>query len=467
MFFHSKSCGKVELINSIFTSFVVGSDYSLNINSEFTKRNFEYLCMAFAHINKNKIAFAPSLGLPDFEHDENLKFLFKFMLSRFNFLSFREETSAEHVKKHLGIDSQTVLDPVFLIDKDVYLNVAQKSKLNIPFEYILVYILDATPQKVEMVKQYEKLYGLKKFVILDLEKYSKNINSFTEDVLGKLSFEDFIYYFINAKFIITDSFHGTCFSLIFNKQFISIKNRNRKRFDTLQELFKNHVPFLPIYDHVKDAQVENINNTDIDYTNINIILNECCAKSNYLLKQALASQNLKDQHNENDSIEVNMQYINLWRNYYYTQKQLKELESSTISNITLLPEINFNNLWKNISSKLMKVVPSYLHPSKVYSRHYYQIFINGINHKVHYEFLIKDNQAYFCFHCEDKNVEEYCRPIFENIRKLWDIENPKSLYKLNKPVQDIALLDIYAFEYISKSLPILKELIAIEQLKDN
>ena len=356
------------------------------------------------------------------------------------------------------------MDPVFLIDKDVYLNVAKQSKLNIPFEYILVYILDATPQKVEIVKKYEKLYGLKKFIILDLAKYNKNVNSFSEDVLGKLPFEDFIYYFINAKFIITDSFHGTCFSLIFNKQFVSIKNRNRKRFDTLQDLFKNQVTFMPIYDHLKDIRVEK--NT-IDYTTINTILDECCTKSNLLLKQALSSHNYEESQNGDDSVEMNIQYIKLWRNYYNIQKQLsKEKESVINMDNSSLTDLNYSCLWKTVSEKLVKVVPSVLLSSTEYSKNYYKIYIKGINRSIHYEFLVKDSKAYFCLHCENKQLEKFCRHVFENVKKVWNVETPKSLYKLNKPIQDIRLFDIEAFDYIGKSQPFLKELYDIEQLKE-
>lgn len=458
----------IKLINRIFSSFVVGSDYSFNINAEFTKNYFEYLCMAFVQNNKNKIAFAPSLGLPDFEHDDNLKFLFKYMLRRFDFLSLREEASVEHIKKHLGVESQTVLDPVFLIDKDVYLNVAKQSKLNIPFEYILVYILDTNSQKVELVKKYEKLFGLKKFVILDLAKYDKNVNSFTEDVLEKLPFEDFIYYFINAKFIITDSFHGTCFSLIFNKKFVSIKNRNRKRFDTLQDMFKGDVSFLPIYDSVNDAYVNNIDDFDINFVRINDILKNHSAKSNLLLKQALMSATSEAELPNDNSIEINMQYIKLWRNYCNVQKQLKNIDNSfkTNASLDLDYDVSLDNLWKNISSKLLKVIPSFLLTSKDYSKHYYKIYIKGINKSIHFEFLIKDNKPYFCFHCESIGLKKYCKPIFENVKKMWSVEEPASLYKLNKPILDISLFDIEAFNYIDKSIPALKELLTVEQLRE-
>ena len=81
-------------------------------------------------------------------------------------------------------------------------------------------------------------------------------------------------------------------------------------------------------------------------------------------------------------------------------------------------------------------------------------------------FLIKDNKPYFCFHCESIGLKKYCKPIFENVKKMWSVEEPASLYKLNKPILDISLFDIEAFNYIDKSIPALKELLTVEQLRE-
>lgn len=451
---------EVNLVNKIFSSFVVGSDYSFNISAAYTRNHLEYLLMAFADNTNRKIAYAPSLGLPDFEHDDNTKFLYKHMLERFDFLSFREDSAVEHCKKYLNIDSQTVLDPVFLINKNTYLNVAKKSKLKNISNYILVYILDPTPQKIELVKKYEQLFGLKKFVILDLDNYDKNSNAFDDGILGKLSFEDFIYYFMNAEFIITDSFHGTCFSLIFNKKYISLKNRNRRRFDTLINLLKKDINYIPIFDKIADAYDSSVKTVDYNFAGINKILDICRRESNDLLNNSLVQA---PKTNE-DSTDINIQYIKLWRQNYNLNRQIAL--NKQVTPVAKTSDIDYEKIWKNVSSKLQNHIPSYLELSKVYSKFYYRIYFKGINHKIHYELLFIKDKYFFGIHCEDKTLEEVCRSSFENIQQSWDIKNPKSLFKLNNPI-DLTNTDSIidsGLGYIKKVEGIVTKLLSIEQL---
>ena len=361
---------EVNLVNKMFPSFVVGSDYSFNITAAYTRNHLEYLLMAFADNTNRKIAYAPSLGLPDFEHDEHTKFLYKHMLERFDFLSFREDSAVEHCKKYLDLNSRTVLDPVFLISKNTYLNVAKKSKLKNISNFILVYILDPTPQKIELVKKYEQLFGLKKLVILDLDKYDKNSNAFNDGVLGKLSFEDFIYYFMNAAFVITDSFHGTCFSLIFNKKYVSLKNRNKKRFDTLINLLKDDINFIPIFDKIDEGFNKSIQTIDYNFVRINKILDNCRNDSNNLLTHAL----MQSPKTENDSTDINVQYIKLWRQIYNFKKELTTKERKTQAES--ITELKQEELWKKIAIKLKTLIPSYLELSTVYTNSFYSISLH-------------------------------------------------------------------------------------------
>ncbi len=450
----------VELVNKIFPSFVVGSDYSFNITATFTRNHLEFFLMAFVSNTNRKIAYAPSLGLPNFEQDNNTKFLFKHMLNRFDFLSFREDSAVEHCKKYLNISSQTVIDPVFLVNKEIFIDVAKKSKLKNISDYILVYILDPTPEKIELVKKYEQLLGLKKFVILDLDKHDKINKAFDEGVLGKLSFEDFIYYFLNAEFVITDSFHGTCFSLIFNKKYISIKNRNKRRFDTIINLLKDGVDFIPIYDNIDKAFGSTIMSMDYNFSRINSIIDACHNYSNNLLYNAL----MQTPKTEKDSTDINVQYIQLWRQNYNLRKELstKDDNKDEIS----FSEIKQDELWQKISIKLKSLIPSYLELSTVYSNSFYRIYFVGTNHKIHYEFAVYKGKFYFGIHCEDQTLQEACRVSFENIQRLWNINNPKSLFKLNIPINltNIDTIIIFALDNINKIEGIVTKLLSIKQL---
>ena len=99
-------------------------------------------------------------------------------------------------------------------------------------EYLATYILDDSDKKQRIVKQ-----------VLQLRNFSQNIlmpqNKFTDKYVIYPSIELWLQGFINASFVVTDSFHGTVFSIMFNKPFISIANDERgiSRFTSLLKKF--------------------------------------------------------------------------------------------------------------------------------------------------------------------------------------------------------------------------------------
>lgn len=428
-------------INKLFNKFVVGSDYSFNITAGTTRKYLEYFLMGFVESNNKKIAYAPSLGLPDFEHDEYTKAIYKHLLSRFDFLSFREDSAVEHCKKYLGLDSKYVMDPVFLVNQGTYKNISMKSKLNIKEKYILAYILDASAEKVELIQKYSNRLGIKSLIILDINNYEKNATFFKSGLLGKLAFEDFIYYYINAEFIITDSFHGTCFSLIFNKKYISLKNRNRKRFDALINFMKVKVNFIPIFNNTLEASRVDVFNQDYNFEVINNILDNCRTECSNMLMKALSE---KTSTKYNDSVEMNVDLAKLWKSNFSLQNQLKKLEIEINNPKANKQEVTNNShlsdkytfLWTSLRNQIQNQLPSRLIFSGRCTEYLYKIYIEGINPRIHFELFDKNNAFYLGIHCEDKELQKYCESEFESIKKVWKIDasSVESKFKLNKNI---------------------------------
>lgn len=202
----STSCINCEAI-------IVGSDQVWNSN--FNKTDYTYL-LDFVPNNIKKISYAASFGVNYI--DEEFVASYRKFLNRFDYISVREEMGQEIIKK-LGIDLPTsiVLDPVFLIDFSAWLNIAKKPK---KVNYILLYVL-RNSKTADFAFKYAKETN-KNIVFLDAPmKESRKCAK----VRG-LGIEDWIGWFVYADCIITDSFHGTAFSLIFNKKFISFKTEN-------------------------------------------------------------------------------------------------------------------------------------------------------------------------------------------------------------------------------------------------
>ena len=176
----------------------------------------------------------------------------------FKGISLRERGAIDLVEKHLGIRPLFVLDPTFLIDKKYYTDIIKDFKKDFNFnnEYLFVYILD----KNKIFDKYIEM--ARKKLNYEIYRVRTNQMNYTENFLFGINI---------SKAVITDSFHGTVFSIIFKKPFISFINskRGRLRFYSLNETFKlNDRILFPSEDKYPDINLLkkplNINQTTID-----------------------------------------------------------------------------------------------------------------------------------------------------------------------------------------------------------
>ena len=146
-------------------------------------------------------------------------------LKNFTGISIREQNCIDLVKTHFGVVPEFVLDPTLLIDKKYYLDLAKNYPKNriINKNYIFVYNIAST-KKVQS------------FSIIASNKLNYTIYEFILNNTNPI--EDFIYYIAGCKAVLSNSYHGTLFSIIFNKPFISFCNKkNDLRFQSLGNSF--------------------------------------------------------------------------------------------------------------------------------------------------------------------------------------------------------------------------------------
>ena len=172
-----------------------------------------------------RIAYAPSVALDKWPYKEEVTIQLRELIKKFSAVSVREKSSVQLVKDNLGVDAQWVLDPTMLLKKEDYVEVCK----NVPESkepFVFAYILDMTDEKRRMAEQTAKTLGC---VVryLSADKVKK------EDTIEK-----WLANFRDAKYVITDSYHGTVFSLIFQKQFYTFYNtyRGNARMDCLKEV---------------------------------------------------------------------------------------------------------------------------------------------------------------------------------------------------------------------------------------
>ena len=226
-----------ELSRYGFDAFVVGSDqvwrpkYSPSIANHF-------LGFAEGNARLKRISYAASFGVENWEYSPDQTEKCRRLISEFNAVSVREDTAVKLCKDNFGVDALQVLDPTLLVEKEEYIRLVEKDKIPECSGTLLTYVLDKTPEKQAFINKIAMETGLKEVSIMP--------KSIFRDA-GRKRINDCIYPpvtawlrgFMDAKYVLTDSFHGTAFALIFNKPFLAMGNANRgiSRFTSLLKLF--------------------------------------------------------------------------------------------------------------------------------------------------------------------------------------------------------------------------------------
>ncbi len=259
---------ELEKINAKCETFIVGADQVWRYMAH--GENIFYYLLNFVYNFKNKIAYSSSFGVSYFEGELKDKIFFKYYLKQFDSISVREDDGVRICKEEFDVEASHVLDPVFLLDNYDYL--INKSKLNINHKYIAVYLLRT---ELEFKNEVELISNKLNLNLEYLYQYDKDT-----------SIEDWLYVIKNCELLITDSFHGSCFAIIFNKPFVCILNEESgiSRLMSLSNMFD-------IKDKIMTDLSKIIHNTDsllkMDYTEINKKLEIEKAKSLNWLKNAL------------------------------------------------------------------------------------------------------------------------------------------------------------------------------------
>lgn len=172
-----------------------------------------------------RIAYAPSVALDEWPYKSEVTVKLRELIKKFSAVSVREKSSVKLVKDNLGVDAQWVLDPTMLLGIEDYLEICKGVQKN-KTPFIFAYILDVTKEKQKMVE-------------LTARKLACSVRWLTADkVKADDTIERWLANFRDAKYVITDSYHGTVFSLIFQKEFYCFYNnyRGNARMDSLKEI---------------------------------------------------------------------------------------------------------------------------------------------------------------------------------------------------------------------------------------
>ena len=276
--------------NKYFKSYIVASDtlwyYNAMINSGWT------FMLDFASDDKLKISYATSFGNTKnfFPTEEQLKA--KYLLSRFNHVGVREFEGVDICKNTFDINATQVMDPVFLCDMSVWEMLENNAERKTKEPFIFSYMLDPNPEKAHELKKLAKKFKCKIVSITDRQNNTEYREEVLKDcgVLSKATIEEFIYHIKNCQFVVTDSFHGFCYSLIFDKPFRCLVNRSRgaSRFDTLSSIAGSEEYMIENLNELSHKTKEELLN--IDHEKLQKNVKEATRRSQEWLKNALFSE---------------------------------------------------------------------------------------------------------------------------------------------------------------------------------
>ena len=266
-----------DLINKVPNAevFICGSDQIWN--SFFQNGKDPAFYLDFVPKDKLKISYAASFATKTIE--DSLKQFVKEKVNKIDFISVRETTGID-ILKDININNVTqVLDPVFLLDKNLWFKLTKPISIKKP--YLLVYDAD---KNTAIKKMSIKMAKENNWVIITISpqvKYAKkNLSNKGPDV--------FLSLIKNAEFIISNSFHAVAFSIIFNKQFV-VFNRGEKINTRMQDF----VTLLKIPNTILTYDY-NYNEKDtfhIDYNLIKPILEENIINSKKFIENSLKQIN--------------------------------------------------------------------------------------------------------------------------------------------------------------------------------
>ncbi len=206
---------KSELVYDIF---LVGSDQVWN---PYSYVNLEPYFLTFAPAEKRKISYASSFGVSSLPSEAHATY--RECLNNLDQISVREAEGVKLVKELTDRDATHVLDPTLLLERQVWGKVAINPNSIKP--YLLLYVLTDSPYATKLAKRVADDLGL------DLVRICKDATRQDKDDSIQNIIDagpaEFVGLFLNASFVLTNSFHGTAFSVNFGKPFYTVLPKHK------------------------------------------------------------------------------------------------------------------------------------------------------------------------------------------------------------------------------------------------
>lgn len=257
--------------------YISGSDQVWNLRAyDFDWANY----LEFVKKGK-RISYAASIGPINYKFSDEERKRIKQDIEKYSNISVREKSTADKIKEITGLDSLINIDPTLLLTKDEWNTLIptddEKTKLG---KYILFYDLKNKEEDWQMVKYISENLKLPVIITKLPAKYLYKYDFKMKLDVGPVQFINLIK---NADLVISSSFHGTVFSILFEKKFLSINGMEDLRIKDLLELAKLENQAIDVHNYRE--KLNNINT--IDFSTYRENIKKEIRKAELYLKDAL------------------------------------------------------------------------------------------------------------------------------------------------------------------------------------
>lgn len=224
-----KKCLKLQ-----FDCFVVGSDQVWRY--EYARSSITDFYFSFLKGTKIKrFSYAASFGIDEMDYPNDILNECKLLLKDFDNISVREISGIDILINHFGVNDEKikfVLDPTMLLDTQIYISLFESRFVKPKKPFLFTYILDENEEKDVLITELQNAYNLDR---MDLKAQTGDLSK----LLPIAHVEEWLFKIYYSDIILTDSFHGTVFSILFNKPFWVYGNstRGKSRFISLLSVF--------------------------------------------------------------------------------------------------------------------------------------------------------------------------------------------------------------------------------------
>ena len=181
-----------------------------------------------------RISYAPSFGVDRIGYGGKLQKV-RHLVKKFDATSVREDSAVTLCRTELGVEAKHVLDPTLLLDVSDYLALLPPADGEVA-GHLLAYVLDIDEEKTQVIRAIERRLGISAYGTNGRPFRAKNALKADD---GVRTIENWLASIHRSSFVVTDSFHGVAFSILFNRPFIAYGNpkRGMARFESLLRMF--------------------------------------------------------------------------------------------------------------------------------------------------------------------------------------------------------------------------------------